>query len=302
LRHISLQERELCRQKANIQDARLSLASALLKRLFVAKIARIPWSQIRFARKGDPIHGKPCYVPPSDSASPPLDFNVSHQAGIVALVGSCSANVDVGLDVVCVNERDDYRTIKDEDFDGFVDMHEDFFSQEELEDMKYNVDTVKPLNGTILTAADLGRHVRCCRSDINLGITLKTGEKTMLNSSHIVDAKLRRFYTYWCYKEAYIKLDGEALLAEWLQDLEFKNVRSPEQAAISSCDAWGEIVNDVKILKYKKELENNAVQIQAFEEHFMLATAGRSRDGCKIIFPPFQQLNLEKDLMPWTIK
>jgi len=290
----------LCTQKASIQDARLTLASALLKRLFVAKIARIPWSQIRFARKGDPVHGKPCYMPQHEPALPPLDFNISHQAGIVALVGSCRANVEVGLDVVCVNERDDYRMIDEEGFSEFIDMHEEFFSPQELSDMKYNVDTVRLPNGGALTAKDLGRHARCCSSDSNVRVTLDSGETIGFNSRRIIDAKLRRFYTFWCYKEAYIKLDGEALLAAWLQDLEFKDVRSPEPAAPLQCGAWGEKVDDVKIFKYKNGVKNIAMQIQAFEEQFMIATAGKSHDRGEVVFPPFQQLSLERDLMPWT--
>lgn len=39
--------------------------------------------------------------------------------------------------------------------------------------------------------------------------------------------KLRRFYTFFALKEAYVKMTGEALLAGWLRDVEFRNVVVP---------------------------------------------------------------------------
>jgi 4'-phosphopantetheinyl transferase len=90
----------------------MSLGSALLKRLFVHQTLDVPWKDIKFGRKRDPKHGKPCALlaPTTPHPSPlpaPIEFNVSHQAGLVALVG-CKADIldaELGVDIVCVNER-----------------------------------------------------------------------------------------------------------------------------------------------------------------------------------------------------
>ena len=119
-----------------MQDAKNSLASALLKRAFIAKAFRVPWSSIKFSRKGDPVHGKPCYGFPNGSI-PAVDFNISHQAEFVALIGTTKKGVDVGVDITCVNERNDYRHIDQDGFDGFVDIYDEVFSQQELWDIKY---------------------------------------------------------------------------------------------------------------------------------------------------------------------
>ncbi len=51
-----------------------------------------------------------------------------------------------------------------------------------------------------------------------------------------VQAKLRRFYTYWSLKEAYIKMVGEGLLASWLLELEFEDVVAPDMIVSDSDD------------------------------------------------------------------
>jgi 4'-phosphopantetheinyl transferase len=54
-----------------------------------------------------------------------------------------------------------------------------------------------------------------------------------------IKAKLRKFYTHWALKEAYIKMTGEALLADWLRELEFRDVVAPP---VSEEGAWGTVV------------------------------------------------------------
>lgn len=129
----------------------MSLGSALLKRIFVHKTLGIPWKDIAFGRKRDPKHGKPCaLLPPNSTRSypipAPVEFNVSHQAGLVALVGCKTDQLDaeLGVDIVCVNERNDYRVIDEEGFDGWVDVYSEIFSHEESFDMKYNADAFPP--------------------------------------------------------------------------------------------------------------------------------------------------------------
>lgn len=279
-----------------MQDAKNSLASALLKRAFIAKAFRVPWSSIKFSRKGDPIHGKPCYVFPNGSVAA-VDFNISHQAEFVALIGTTKKGVEVGIDITCVNERNDYRYIDQDGFDGFVDIYDEVFSQQELWDIKYNVDSVTLLDGTEVSAEELGRSDRICKRDRDVAIALKNGQKREINSELIIDAKLRRFYAFYAYTEAYIKLVGEGLLASWLKALEFKNVKAPKPGTVLRCSthgAWGEKVNDAETWFKSKKLDNVKLQIQSYEEDILIATAVRGTTG---ILPNFQTLDMDRDVL-----
>jgi len=217
----------------------MSLASALLKRLFISKALNISWKDVRFGRKRDPKHGKPCALLPNGMPAP-IEFNISHQAGLVALVGCKTAAVELGVDIVCANERNDYRVIDTDGFDAWVDIYESIFSQEESWDMKFNIDAFQLLDGTEVRPEQLARDDWSCgRRNQELTATLASGEKRTFSSDLPIDAKLRRFYTFWCYKEAYIKLDGEALLAEWIKECEFRGVKAPKQGTVARCSTEG---------------------------------------------------------------
>lgn len=312
-------ERQNITRKVHIADARMSLASALLKRLFIHKTLHVPWFTITFSRKRDPKHGKPCYISSTSGASE-VEFNISHQAGLVALVGSKVSDLDVelGVDIVCVNERNDYKTIDEEGFDGWVDMYAEVFSHEELFDMKYSAPTFKLPSGETVTPDMLGRQDRVCNRNQELSVVLEDGSKKTFDSELLVEEKLRRFYTYWCFKEAYIKLDGEALLANWMPRLEFKNVRAPNQGAPPRCSThgvWGERVSDVEVWftgggkkphgvgdiakGERKRLDDTRVEIQAFEEHFMIGVAAKEKGGGSLpeVLTKFVGLDLEADVL-----
>ncbi|KAF4310856.1 putative 4 -phosphopantetheinyl transferase protein [Botryosphaeria dothidea] len=299
---ISPDERASACRKHFVQDARMALGSALLKRAFVAKTTGTPWRAIRFGRAGDPVHGKPCAVDAAGAPLPGVSFNVSHQAGLVALVGVAREGAECGVDVVCVNERNDYRVIDRDGFEGWVDMYEEIFSREELWDMKYCLpDGVQLLDGSWLEAEDLGRGDRCCRRDRTLRAVrrLEGGgtEGVEFSSELVVDAKLRRFYTYWCYKEAYIKLTGEALMASWLKQLEFRNVRAPRPGTVARCSthgSWGEKVDDIEVWLHGKRVEDVRMEIQAFEEDRMISVAVKNVPGD---IPPIHRVDLEQDIL-----
>ncbi|KAF1957866.1 4'-phosphopantetheinyl transferase, partial [Byssothecium circinans] len=306
---ISPEERSTCIRKYHVVDAKMSLASALLKRLFIAKTLGIPWQSIRFGRKRDPKHGKPCALLP-DGSRAPVEFNVSHQAGLVALVGCKTegrgddgGDIEVGVDIVCVNERNDYRVVDSEGFDGWVDVYTEIFNDEESYDMKYNPDPFALLDGTIVTSEMLGRHDRCCVRDKELTATLPTGETRKFSSDLLIDAKLRRFYTHWCYKEAYIKMDGEALLAKWIRELEFKGVRAPKQGTVARCSThgtWGERVSDVEVWLQGRKLEDVRMEIQAFEENYMISVAAKPAGKLPEVLTQFVGLDLESDVMDFA--
>jgi 4'-phosphopantetheinyl transferase len=300
----------------------MSLASALLKRLFVAKTIGLPWKDIRFGRKRDPKHGKPCALL-EDGTPAPIEFNISHQAGLVALVGcttydrkasgedidgdgaaTASEAIEVGVDIVCVNERNDYRVVDEEGFDGWIDVYQEIFSDEESWDMKYNVDPFQLLDGTTVTADMLGRFDRCCVRHKDLLATLPSGEKRRFSSDLLIDAKLRRFYTHWCYKEAYIKMDGEALLAKWIRELEFRGVRAPTPGAPARCSTlgcWGERVGDTEVWLKGKRLGEVRMEIQAFEENFMISLAAKPAGRLPVVLTDFTTLDLESDIMDFAV-
>lgn len=232
---------------------------------------------------------------------PNVTFNVSHQAGLVALVGSTVPGAELGVDIVCVNERNDYRIIDKDGFDGWVDMYDEIFSSEESWDMKYNIDSLQLLDGSTLMPSELGRSDRCCRRGQTLTATrrLENGEarEVSFDSDLLIDAKLRRFYTFWCYKEAYIKLTGEALMASWLKQLEFKNVRVPRPGTVARCSThgtWGEKVDDVEVWLHGASLKNVRMEIQAFEEDRMISIAVKDVPGS---IPPIYRVDLEQDVL-----
>ena len=302
---ISVSERKDIKGKMFVGDARMSLASALLKRLFITKALGIKWDDVRLGRRGNESHGKPCAVDQAGKLVSGIDFNISHQGGLVALIGCKTSpssetrqtDVMVGVDIVRVNERDDYRTIRDEGFDGWVDIYEYVFSDKECWSMKYDVDYITLPDRSVFTGAEIGRHQRCLQQGQSITLTAPAGREVEFNSDVIIDSKLRRFYTFFCYKEAYIKLAGEALLAPWLKQLEFFHLRSPKRETRQP--PWGEEICDVEVCMHGQPVKDVKMNVRAFEEDFMLATAVQgANDGVGV--PGFTLLDLERELeMQW---
>lgn len=232
-----------------LRDAKLSVGSALLKRLFIRSTLNEPWNSIHFTREGDPVHGKPCQK--TTNGQPPLvDFNVTHQAGLVALVGCMASQARVGIDIVCVDERRESQMIKREGLEKFVDMHEEVFSDADMSNMKNN--------------------------DLNDG------------------ERLRRFFAYWALKEAYIKLVGEGLLAQWLKYVEFRNVRYPRPA--TGPRAFGETMSNIEVWRNGRKVDDVELSLQAFEDKYMVAVAVQKIQPLSSINPEFVLLDVEEDI------
>lgn len=195
----------------HVRDAKLALASALVKRYAISRLCGVPWSEAEATR--DARTTKPVFRTPAGDE--PLLFNVSHQAGLAVLFAvhdPPGGGLAVGVDVVCPAERRtrDLSTLAGEEgWDGFVDMHAEVFGPGE-------VTALKKLN----PGADVGER----------------------------DRALRYFYALWCLREAYVKMTGEALLASWLRDLEMRGFAPPEDME-GSQEVWfkGEVVKDVDI-------------------------------------------------------
>ena len=304
---MSVKEQVEIKRKMFIKDARMSLASALLKRLYISQALSISWEEVIMARRGDPQHGKPAALLPNGSFAD-IDFNVSHQGGLVTLIGwkpkkmaeSYSGEVTVGTDITMVDERDDYKTIDEDGIDGWVNVFSEVFSEAERWDMAYNVDYITLLDGTHLSGHDIGRADRLT----------KRGEEVQVldhrfDSELIIDSKLRRFYAFYAYKEAYIKLSGEALLAPWLKNLEFQVVRSPKPGVVPRCSShgvWGERVDDVEVLLRGEKVDDVTMDLRAFEEKFLISSALQGKAKVNLAEVEYKMLDLESDIMHYARK
>ena len=285
-----------------VKDAKMSLASHLLKHLVITKYCNVPWSQSKISRQ--PTHGKPCYIPEGDDHMH-IDFNVSHQAGIVSLIAAIGFenHVDVGTDVVCANERlaHDYSNIDKEGFFAWVDIHSDVFADSEVNDMKLSpvsTRSVGILDGEIDGYAK-DTLSRCQWRNRKLDIKVMTGggvpEVVELSSNVVIEAKLRRFYAMWCLRETYVKMTGEALLASWLKDLEISNVQIP--AAKESADPLslevGDIAQDFKMIFKGKPVKDVNMELSALGSAYMVGGCVRP----SAVMGKWLELNLETDVL-----
>ncbi|QDS72578.1 hypothetical protein FKW77_000943 [Venturia effusa] len=337
LNYISEGERKAITRKYHIADAKMSLASALLKRAFIARVTGLLWHDIEFTRKGHPVHGKPAWDPPKFNTTgvpwPNVDFNVSHQAGLVTLVGVCVPDGEllpheealVGCDIVAPHERSDLEMIQTSDFEDYTSTFDQIFSDSELWDITYNLPShaVQLYNGQRLSDQELGRLDRVINTDQNCSVTMPDGRIESFPSDLIIDAKLRRFYTFFTLKESYIKLCGEGLLAPWLRELEFRNVSAPTpgtQARCSTSGTWGGKTyggrpsvdymtggfsfasgqeEDLEIWRDGEEVHSVRTEVQSFEEDYMISAMISpphlvgSRDG----FPPWEHCDMERDIL-----
>lgn len=248
-----------------VRDAKMALASHFLKHYVLSKTLGLPWSATHLTRDA---HGKPVHTSPDGSR--PVEFNVSHQNGVVALAAVAGWDgpgpVDVGVDVVCVGERADrdHKMIAAEGWARFVDMHADVFGRSETADLKA---VSPPLSGRAAT-----------------------------------DAHLRRFYALWCLREAYVKMTGEALLAPWLHQLEFQAVRAPEplpasaELVQSAADPPQALIRDHEVLFQGRRVDDANICLRSLGADYMTATAVRTpaskEDALGWELGPFETLEL----------
>lgn len=241
-------------------DAKLSLGSNLLKHRAIANTCQVPWSE---AVVSEGANKKPCYKPVAPSTKC-LEFNVSHHGSLVALVGCPGESVKLGVDIVKMNWEKDYNTVMKDGFEAWANVYESVFSHREIKDI---AGFVPPTPGT---------------------------------SQDEIRAKLRHFYAHWCLKEAYVKMTGEALLASWLKDLEFRNVQVPLPPGQMNASGqiggdWGQSCRVVEIWFYGKRVTDVRLEIQAFREDYMIATASSSEE---MDLSVFKELDVERDIYP----
>ena len=241
-------------------DARLSLASCLLKRRAIVDTCGVAWPEVIV---GEDNNRKPCYkhVESTDRA---LEFNVSHHGTLVALVGCPGDEVRLGVDVVRMNWERDYSRVLKDGFEAWANIYEMVFSDREVKDI---AGFVPP---------------------------------EQLDFEEEIRAKLRHFYAHWCLKEAYVKMTGEALLASWLKELEFRNVQVPLPSSqlrqgAKATGEWGQKCSDVEVWFREQRVTDVKLEILAFQEDYMLAVACSS---IRASVSPFKELDLKLDVCP----
>lgn len=252
------------------------LGSQLLKHYLIARFCGVPWREIRLTRDA---HKKPIYRDPATGRLP-IAFNVSHQAGLVALVavhGYDRGQVDVGVDVVCTSERRerDVKTVETEGWPSFVDVYADVFARSEVNYLKYQILSTVP-------GAPRGP-----------GTT----------QEQLVDFKLRCFYTIWCLREAYVKMTAEALVADWLGALEFRNFVPPAPTPrfdVPAEEDGPQVVGDHDIYFRGRKVDDANVCLRALGPDYIFATAVRTApnkdDGMAFGLGPFEMLNIDNIL------
>jgi 4'-phosphopantetheinyl transferase len=290
----------------------MSLASHLLKHLIISKYCKVPWPQATVARTAN---GKPCYIPPTKNASTDghvtFDFNVSHQAGIVSLIAAVGfkKQVDTGTDVVCVDEREsrDSEYIQKSGFFDWVDIHGEVFSESEISFMKLGpiLPSQLGLEGDFMGYGK-DKLSRCQRRGGQLAVNVKRGdheEEVHVDTSKVIDVKMRRFYAMWCLRESYVKMTGEALLAPWLKELEILDVQAP---AVKEGDLTkealepGGVQHDFRIIFKEKPVTDVKMELSALGQAFMVGGALRAKDPNErnaAVMGSWQELDLEKDIL-----
>lgn len=264
----------------HVRDAKMVLGSQLLKRYLVAKFCGVPWREVTLTRDE---HKKPIYRDPA-TGKLPIAFNVSHQAGLVALVAvygyeqATGGQVDVGVDVVCTSERRDrdVKSIEKEGWPSFVDVYSDVFARSEVMYLKYQI----------------------------LGSVTGAPREPGTTQGQLVDFKLRCFYTLWCLREAYVKMTAEALLAEWLGALEFRNFAPPMPAAAFDVpveEDGPQVVRTHDIYFRGRKVDDVKVCLRALGPDYILTTAVRTApdksDGLAFELGPFEMLSIDEVLM-----
>lgn len=291
----------------HIKDAKMSLASQLLKHLVITRYCGVPWRESTYSRDAK---GKP-FWPPTGSGNTKIAFNVSHQAGLVSLIAAIGGDseVEVGTDVVCADERlaRDYQEIEKGGFFSWVDVYSDVFAESEVSFMKLAPVDVDVGEGVDLKGYGLSALSQCQWRNAKVEIEAEKGEKNSVtvDSNLVIDAKLRRFYAMWCLREAYVKMTGEALLAPWLKQLEILNVHAPsasEQTQEPKSLEKGQVVKDFWIHFKDKPVTDINIELTALGASYMVAGCARSAAGGRpfdLKMGDWKILDLESDVLQY---
>lgn len=178
-----------------------------------------------------------------------------------------STTPQLGIDITCTNEpfrprRKDSTPRTRKQLADFVDIFSEVFSPRELDAIKTTPIPVSSGSSSSLKEEQEEEEVRY---------------------------RYRLFYTYWALKEAYIKMTGEALLAPWLRELEFRDVIAPDPIPTTTTttttttgaragaddNAWGPPYTGIQTFLHGKRVDDVRIEVVAFEKDYLVATAAR---------------------------
>ncbi|MCJ1290505.1 hypothetical protein MMC34_002044 [Xylographa carneopallida] len=241
------------------KDAALALGSCLLKRLAVVRGVGATWAEAgRGMRKEE--GGKPIWKSDNPEQEE-IEFNVSHHGSMVVLVADSGPRSEltrarrVGIDVVKINVPKDTLAVRREgSWENWVRIFADVMPEEEV------------------------------RRIVN-------GEDAEGSGQHSLEGGFRRFYTFWGLREAYVKMSGEALVAPWLKELEFRNVKIPRKVQENT---WGNTIRDVEVWLHSQRIENVGVELEALGEDYIVATIVE-RVSESEEFAAFENVDVERE-------
>ena len=257
------------------------LASALLKRYAITKLTGTPWHLADAGLSRNRLT-KPIF---RDAAGREIiRFNVSHQSGLVAIAAVAARDyptasdedhggVEIGVDVVCTSERrtGDHGVIARDGWPAFVNTFAEVFAPEEERYLKNRV--VYAVPGLVPPDA---------------------------TDEQVSDGRLRAFYALWAMREAYVKLTGSALLADWLRQLEFRDFRPPRPAVGWGTEEGVDVIGDTKMFFRGQPVTDVNLSLRALGDDFMFCTAvrtpGKVEDGMSWALKPYEMLTLEEVL------
>ncbi|MCJ1388267.1 hypothetical protein MMC18_001112 [Xylographa bjoerkii] len=241
------------------EDAALALGSCLLKRLAVVRGAGATWAEAGRGMKKEE-GGKPIWRG-EYSEQGEVEFNVSHHGNMVVLVADAGSKDRlsrarrVGIDVVKIDVPKDTLAVRREGtWERWVRIFADVMHEE---DVRRIVD----------------------------------GEDAEGRGQQTSEERLRRFYTFWGLREAYVKMSGEALVAPWLKELEFRNVKAPSKGIEN---ARGDTVRGVEVWLHGERVEDIGVELQALGEDYIVVTTVELATESEE-FAAFENVDVERD-------
>jgi len=244
-------------------DAALSLGSYLLKHLAVVNICNVSWPRSTITQDKTVQNGKPYFKPGG------TNFNVSHHGDLVVLAAAEGDDIRVGIDVVRIDLDKDAEAIYSQGgWTRWSNMFADMFSPLEMEEIRYAVPGA--------------------------------GIDSMTNDVELVRRRLRLFYAHWALKEAYIKMTGDALMATWLKQLEFVDVKVPEPSASRDEGGGrlreGQVCKNVVVKLYGQPVDDVYIELGAYGTDYIVATAVSPKVGML----PFKDITFEGSILNST--
>lgn len=180
----------------------------------------------------------------------------------------------------------DYAYIDREGFFKWVDMHADVFADSELSEMRLKpVPVDLRIRGAKLSGYGMDAISRCqWRGQVLIVKAVgRDGEdfEVRVESGGVVEGKLRRFYAFWCLREAYVKMTGEAFAAPWLKELEILGVDAPAVGGGEGDLREGEVKKEFSVAMKGRKVEDVKMELTALGEQYMISGALRVPKGCE---------------------